>query len=105
MSQNMRAVAGPSPLRHGRIWKVVGSGRASMSASYTRAKPSMAEPSKPMPSENAPSSSAGATATDFQEPQHVGEPQPDEPDVTLLESAEDEVFLLTHGCSLGPGER
>ncbi|MCY1380330.1 hypothetical protein D9M69_681370 [compost metagenome] len=33
MSQNMRAVAGPSMLRHGRIWKVVGSGSASMSAS------------------------------------------------------------------------
>jgi hypothetical protein len=33
MSQNMRAVAGPSPERHGRIWKVAGSGLASMSAS------------------------------------------------------------------------
>ncbi len=32
MSQNIRAVLGPSP-RHGRIWKVDGSGLASMSAS------------------------------------------------------------------------
>src|ERR1700730_16599696 len=39
-----------------------------MSASYTRAKPSIAEPSKPIPSANAPSSSAGATATDFSVP-------------------------------------
>jgi hypothetical protein len=64
MSQNIRAVLGPSP-RQGRIWNVDGSGLASMSASYTRAKPSMAEPSNPMPSLNAPSSSAGAMATDF----------------------------------------
>ena len=39
-----------------------------MSASYTRAKPSIADPSNPMPSANAPSSSAGATATDFRNP-------------------------------------
>ena len=32
MSQNIRAVLGPSP-RHGRIWNVDGSGLASMSAS------------------------------------------------------------------------
>ena len=32
MSQNIRAVAGPS-LRHGRIWKVDGSGLANMSDS------------------------------------------------------------------------
>ena len=64
MSQNIRAVDGPSP-RQGRIWNVPGSGFSSMSASVTRARPSIAEPSKPMPSLNAPSSSAGATATDF----------------------------------------
>src|SRR4051794_36948974 len=67
MSQNMRAVPGASP-RHGSTWNVVGSGRASMSDSCTRAKPSIAEPSKPMPSANAPSSSAGATATDLRKP-------------------------------------
>src|SRR5580692_5230473 len=67
MSQNMRATPGYSP-RHGRSWNVDGSGRAIMSLSCTRAKPSMAEPSKPMPSANAPSSSAGATATDLSEP-------------------------------------
>ena len=53
-----------------------------------------------MPSANAPSSSAGATATDLRKPEHVGEPQPDEPDVALLECAEHEVFLLAHGASL-----
>ncbi len=67
MSQNIRAVAGPSS-RHGRIWNVEGSGLASMSDSKTRAKPSMADPSNPMPSSKAFSSSAGATATDFSEP-------------------------------------
>src|SRR5436305_12668377 len=67
MSQNIRAVPGAWS-RHGSTWNVVGSGRASMSDSCTRAKPSIAEPSKPMPSANAPSSSAGATATDLRKP-------------------------------------
>ena len=53
------------PLAHGSTWNVDGSGRATMSDSYTRAKPSMADPSKPIPSAKAPSSSAGATATDL----------------------------------------
>ena len=39
-----------------------------MSASVTRANPSIAEPSKPMPSSKAFSSSAGATETDFRYP-------------------------------------
>ena len=64
MSQNMRATPWDSP-RQGSTWKVPGSGMASMSASCTRAKPSMAEPSKPIPSLNALSSSAGAIATDL----------------------------------------
>src|SRR5215469_12490164 len=67
MSQNMRATPGYSP-RHGSSWNVDGSGLAIMSASCTRAKPSIADPSKPMPSANAPSSSAGATATDLSAP-------------------------------------
>ena len=36
----------------------------------------------------------------LQEPEHVGEPQPHEPDVTLLERAQHEVFLLAHAASL-----
>src|SRR3954462_6404269 len=67
MSQYIRAVPGASP-RHGSTWNVCGSGRASMSDSCTRAKPSIAEPSNPIPSANAPSSSAGATATDLRKP-------------------------------------
>ena len=39
-----------------------------MSASDTRAKPSIDDPSNPMPSSKAPSSSAGAIATDFRYP-------------------------------------
>ena len=97
MSQNIRAVPGDSA-RHGRIWNVDGSGLASMSDSWTRVKPSIAEPSKPMPSANAPSSSAGATATDLRKPEHVGEPQPDESDVALLEGAEHELLLLVHAA-------
>ena len=50
MSQNIRAVPLFDSPRHGRIWKVEGSGRAIMSASKTRARPSIAEPSNPMPS-------------------------------------------------------
>ena len=38
----------------------------------------------------------------LQEPEHVGEPQPHEPDVTLLERAQHEVFLLAHAASVGP---
>src|SRR5690606_25678748 len=69
MSQNMRAeYVPPSGVSHGSTWNVDGSGLATMSDSYTRAKPSMADPSKPMPSLNAPSSSAGATATDLRKP-------------------------------------
>ena len=47
-SQKMRAVPGlGSPRQH---LERAGSGRTSMSASWTRAKPSIEEPSKPTPS-------------------------------------------------------
>ena len=62
--QNMRA----TPLstgRQGRVWKVVASGKASMSASSLRRKPSMQPPSKPMPSSKATASSLGVMAKDF----------------------------------------
>ena len=69
MSQNMRAEwCLPALVVHGSTWNVDGSGRATMSASDTRAKPSIEDPSKPMPSSNAPSSSAGAMATDLRYP-------------------------------------
>jgi len=68
MSQNIRAESTGEPFGSGRIWNVAGSGRAIMSLSLARAKPSIADPSKPMPSSNALSSSAGATATDFRVP-------------------------------------
>ncbi len=47
---------------------MVGSGRASMSDSWTREKPSMEDPSKSMPSSKAVSSSAGVMANDFRNP-------------------------------------
>ena len=59
----MRALSPLTPPSNGNTWKVVGSGIATMSDSWTRAKPSIAEPSKPMPSAKAASSSAGATET------------------------------------------
>ena len=68
MSQNTRATwaSGASPLKptwpwpcQGSSWKVLASGRASTSLSWTRLKPSMADPSKVIPSSRAFSSSAG----------------------------------------------
>ena len=61
MSQNTRATGASSGCQ-GRIWNVLGSGRASTSLSWTRLKPSMADPSKVMPSSRAFSSSAGVMA-------------------------------------------
>ncbi|CAB4558127.1 unannotated protein [freshwater metagenome] len=67
MSQNILAAPGAS-VRQGRIENEEGSGLANISASVTRAKPSIAEPSKPIPSANAFSNSAGAIATDLRKP-------------------------------------
>ena len=66
MSQKIRAT-GASDL-HGMIWKVDGSGMATMSDSWMRLKPSIDEPSKPMPSANAPSSSCEVMVNDFRKP-------------------------------------
>ena len=69
MSQNMRAEwCSPELVVQGSTWKVDGSGRATVSDSKTRAKPSIDDPSNPMPSSKAPSSSAGAIATDLRNP-------------------------------------
>ena len=68
-----------------------------MSDSNTRAKPSMAEPSNPMPSLNAPFELGRRDRHRLQEAEHVGEPEPDEPDVTFLEGAQDELLLTVHG--------
>ena len=56
MSQNTRATCASSWCQ-GSSWNVLGSGRASTSASWTRLNPSMAEPSKVIPSSSALSSS------------------------------------------------
>jgi len=66
MSQNMRAeMSSPLPLRAGMSSNVSGSGRATMSASATRLKPSMDDPSNTMPCSKAASSSAGEMANDL----------------------------------------
>src|SRR5919202_220382 len=66
-SQNILATP-PEFGRPGSTWKVLVSGLATMSASCTRAKPSMAEPSKIMPCSKASSSSAGVIANDLRKP-------------------------------------
>ena len=100
MSQNIRAESAPPADDAGRIWNVAGSGRASMSLSLARAKPSIADPSKPMPSSKAPSSSAGAIATDFKRAEDIGEPEPHETDLALLERAQHEFLLAIHNAPL-----
>src|SRR6266542_1405584 len=66
MSQKIRATWVSD--RHGMIWKVEGSGRATMSASWIRANPAMAEPSSPRPSASALGSSWVVMAIDFRNP-------------------------------------
>ena len=39
----------------------------------------------------------------LEEAQHVGEPQPDETDVSFLDRAKDELLLAFHAASLWPG--
>ena len=49
-----------------------------------------------MPSAKAPSSSAGAIGHRLQEAEDVGEPHPDEPNVSLLDRPQHELGLLVH---------
>ena len=44
-------------------------------------------------------------ATDFRKPEHIGEPQPDEPDVALLDRTEHELDLFVHRSSLARRRR
>src|SRR5918999_1241312 len=67
-SQNSRPTLWVSPVRHGRIRNVPGSGMATMSDSSIRLNPVIDEPSKPMPSSSAPGSSSRPTAKDFSWP-------------------------------------
>ena len=67
MSHSIRATA-CSFGRHGSTWNVAGSGIATMSASSTRAKPSIDAPSNVTPSSRACSSSSMVMATDLSMP-------------------------------------
>src|ERR671914_1996228 len=67
-SQNSRPTLWVSPVRHGRVRNVVGSGMAIMSDSSIRLNPVIDEPSNPMPSSSAPASSSRPTANDFSWP-------------------------------------
>jgi hypothetical protein len=53
---------------HGISWNVDGSGKATMSDSWIRLKPSIDEPSNPIPSVKAPSSSWDVIVNDFRKP-------------------------------------
>ena len=69
-SQMRRATLAPSSwpcssTGRGIIWKVAGSGIATMSDSSIALKPVIDEPSKPIPSSSAPSISEGVTANDL----------------------------------------
>ena len=90
------------PGRHGRIWNVDGSGCATMSASCTRAR-----------SRRSPSRRSRRLSRErlrqllrrdrerLQEPEDVGEPQPDEPDLALLGRPDDErANVVVHPSSL-----
>ena len=95
MSQNIRAVPGRSE-RQGSIWNVPGSGRASMSDSY--------DPGEALDRRAVEADALVEGALELgrghghrlQETEHVGEPEPHEADVALLEGAEHELLLLVH---------
>ena len=89
MSQNILATAFVRG-RHGRMVKVVGSGRAYMSLSSERTNPSIADPSKPMPRVRALSSSSTVTETPFSPPKYVREPEAYELDVVIPGLVQDE---------------
>ena len=103
MSQNMRATPA-MPGRHGRIWNVDGSGCATMSASCTRANPSIDEPSNPTPSLRASWQLLRGDRERFQEPEDVGEPEADEPDLAFLGRPDDECAnVVVHRSSRARG--
>ena len=101
MSQNIRAVAGPSPApRQDLERRRVGLGQHVGLVDAGEALDRRAVEADALV-EGA--LELGRRHRDrLQEAQHVGEPQPDEPDVALLERAENEVFLLAHAPSLWP---
>ena len=68
MSQNMRASLPSCFGLHGRRQKVFGSGRATMSLSSIRAKPSIEEPSNPIPVSSASASSERVMESPFRRP-------------------------------------
>ena len=68
----------------------------------------LVDPGEPLDGRAVEADAVGERALEFggrhrdrlQRAQHVGEPQPDKPDVTLLERAEHEFFLPIHGIHL-----
>ncbi len=73
-----------------------------MSDSWMRLKPSIDEPSKPIPSSERALELLRRDRERLQEPEHVGEPQTDEPDAPLLDRAQHVVGFggQRHGCTV-----
>ena len=96
MSQNIRPVPGASAVATGRIWKVDGSGLASMSA--------LVDPGEALDGRAVEADALGEGLLElgrgdrhgFQEAEHVGEPQPDESDVPLFQGPKHELLLPIH---------
>jgi hypothetical protein len=97
MSQNIRAVDGTSP-RHGRIWNVAGSGQHVGLVDTGESLDRRAVEADALV--EGPLELGRRDGYGLEEPEHVGEPQPHEADVALLQRPEHEVFLLAHGASV-----
>ena len=104
MSQNMRAEWwSPALVVHGSTWNVDGSGRATMSASETRAKPSIDGAVEADALLEGALQFGGRDRHRLEVSEHVGEPQPDEADVAFLQRAQHEFLLPIHARSVGTG--
>ena len=97
MSQNIRAEwCSPALVVHGSTWKVDGSGRATVSDSDTRAKPSIDDAVEADALLERTLQFGGRDGDRLEVSEHVGEPQPDEADVAFLQRAQHEFLLPIH---------
>ena len=95
MSQNIRAVPGLSP-RHGSTWNVAGV-RLGQHVG-------LVDPGEALDGRAVEADALGERALELggrdghglEGPEHIGEPQPHEADVALLDGAEDELLLTIH---------
>ena len=96
MSQNIRA-AGASGSAQGSSSKLLGSGMASTSLSCTRLKPSIERAVERHALLEGVLQLGRGDGEALELAEHVGEPEPDEPDAPLLDRAQHVVLLAFHG--------